>query len=77
MSKDGKTLYLHILEWPESSTITVSGLPATAVSATYLANGEATKFIQEGDALKLQLPPEPLNEYDTVVKVLFTESVGE
>jgi alpha-L-fucosidase len=102
-SKDGKTLYLHILEWPvlparrslgeggsgaegpvlsgaegpESGTITVNGLSATATSAVYLANGEQADMVQEGDALKITLPAAPLNEYDTVVKVIFADSVGE
>ena len=47
VSKDGKTLYLHILEWPESGTITVNDLPAAAASAVYLANGEKADFVQE------------------------------
>lgn len=66
-SKDGKTVYLHILEWPASGTIAVKGLTATA--ATYLANGAKADFEQDGDVLKIKLPAEPLNEYDTVVKV--------
>ena len=77
VSKDGKTLYLHILEWPESGTITVDDLPAAAASAVYLANGEKADFVQEGAALIITLPGKPLNEYDTVVKVGFTrEQLG-
>ena len=75
-SKDGKTLYLHILEWPESGSITVNGLSSTAASAVYLANGEKAAFVQEGDTLKLTLPALPLNEYDTVVKVLLKKLAG-
>ena len=71
VSKDGKTFYLHILEWPESGSITVSGLSCTATSAVYLANGEKADFVQEGDTLKISLPAKALNEYDTVVKVSF------
>ncbi|MDF7826509.1 alpha-L-fucosidase [Pontiellaceae bacterium B12227] len=74
-SKDGKTLFLHILEWPDSGTISVTGVSATA--ATYLANGEKADFVQEGEVLKINLPSEPLDEYDTVVKVLMSDSVGE
>ena len=73
-SKDGKTLYLHILEWPETGTITVDDLPATASSAVYLATGKEADFAQEGDALTVTLPEQPVNEYDTVVKVKLTES---
>ena len=70
-SKDGKTFYLHILEWPESGIISLKGLSSTAASAVYLANGEKADFVQEGDTLKLTLPAQLLNEYDTVVKVSF------
>ena len=45
ISKNGKTLYLHILEWPGSGTITVNDLPAAATSAVYLANGEKADFV--------------------------------
>lgn len=76
-SKDGKTLYVHILEWPESGSLSLSGLPAKAKSATYLANGEKTTFKQTGDTLEFTLPDAPINEYDTVVKVEFVKSIGE
>ena len=58
-------------------TITVDDLPAAAASAVYLANGEKADFVQERAALKITLPAKPLNEYDTVVKVGFTKSIGE
>ena len=68
-SKDGKTLYLHILEWPTSGTITVNGLANKAKAAVYLANGEKADFSYADATLKVSLPKEPLNEYNTVVKV--------
>ncbi|WP_404306109.1 alpha-L-fucosidase [Neorhodopirellula lusitana] len=70
-SKDGKTLYLHILHSPESEAISLSDLPSVATSASYLANGEKAKFSQQEDSLKITLPAKPLSEYDTVVKVNF------
>ncbi len=75
VSKDGKTLYLHILQWPESGTISVNDLPAAAHSAVYLASGEMTDFVQDGSSLKITLPAEPLNEYDTVLKIIFPNSI--
>jgi alpha-L-fucosidase len=72
-SKDGKTLYLHILEWPESGTITVKGLGlglgSKATAAVYLANGEKASFSQDGDSLTVTLPAKPVDEYDSVVKL--------
>ncbi|MCM2373952.1 alpha-L-fucosidase [Aporhodopirellula aestuarii] len=76
-SKDGKTLYLHILQWPESGSITVDGLPIQVASVVYLAGGEQADFVQDGDVLNLRLPAKPLNEYDTVVKVMLTDKLGE
>ena len=76
-SKDGTKLYLHILQWPKSGTVTVNGLSSTATSAVYLASGEQADFVQEGAALKITLLTRPLNEYNTVVKVGFTKSIEE
>ncbi len=68
-SKDGQTLYLHILEWPKSGTITVKGLGTKAKAAVYLANGQKASFSQDGDSLIVTLPEKPVDEYDTVVKL--------
>ena len=68
-SKDGKTLYLHVLEWPESGSITVENMPAIAKSAMYIENGEKATISQAGDSLKVNLPETALDEYDTVIKV--------
>lgn len=65
--KDGTTLYLHILEWPEDGSVTVDGVTASA--AAFLATGENAAFVQDGDTLKITLPAAPLDAYDTVVKV--------
>ena len=73
-SKDGKTLYLHVLEWPQSGKITVEGLPSSASSASYLANGKEASFSQRGETLEITLPAESLDEYDTVVKVSLQQS---
>lgn len=69
VSKDGRTLYLHVLEWPAGRSISVDGMPGIASSAVFMANGKKAEFSQEGDRLKITLPAKPLDEYDTVVKV--------
>ena len=71
VSKDGKTLYLHVLEWPESGSIKAAGLAGNAASVVFLENGEATDFEQISADLFIALPDKPLNEYDTVIKVTF------
>ncbi|MEP4079427.1 alpha-L-fucosidase [Haloferula sp.] len=77
VSKDGKTLYLHILEWPESGSASIAGLSAKVTSVVFLENGEKAASAQEGDTLKITLPAKAINEYDTVVKVSLAESVSE
>ena len=71
VSKDGKTLYLHILKWPESGAIETAGLSSNVTSATFLENGQAAPFEQINAGLYFSLPAKPLNEYDTVIKVTF------
>jgi len=77
VSKDGRTLYVHILDWPKSGSVTLNGVNADAISATFLANGELVQWSRDASRLTIRLPAEPLNEYDTVVKIVFNESVGE
>ena len=69
-SADGKTLYLHVLEWPESSSITVDAVSSKAAAATFLQTGDEAAFSQEGNTIKVTLPEKPLAEYDTVIKLV-------
>ncbi|MDA9260354.1 alpha-L-fucosidase [Puniceicoccaceae bacterium] len=69
ISQDGKTLYLHILEWPVSGSISIEGLPAKAQAVHFLANGSEADFEQTGETLKIELPAKPLDPYASVVKV--------
>lgn len=68
-SKDGKALYLHVLQWPASGKISITDLPSKATACAYLENGEATVFAQQGETLDITLPAKPINQYDTVIKV--------
>ena len=68
-SKDGKTLYVHVLEWPESGSITVENMRSKAKSVSFLANGEKATFKNSDGSLKISLPKEALDPYNTVIKV--------
>jgi alpha-L-fucosidase len=74
VNKAGNILYLHILEWPATGTIALNGLQTVATQAIYLADGKDADFTQDGSTLKFTLPPEPVNEYDTVIKVTLSIS---
>jgi len=69
VSKDGKKLYLHVLEWPESGTVSLNKITAKVASACYLANGKKAKFVQKENTLKFSLSKAVLDEYNTVIKV--------
>ncbi|MGJ8641919.1 MAG: alpha-L-fucosidase [Luteolibacter sp.] len=69
MSKDGKTLYLHVMEWPESGSLVIKDMPGKATAVSFLQNGEQANFSQTEDQLKIDLPTAPLNKFNTVIKV--------
>lgn len=69
VSKDGKTLYLHVLKWPESGSLELSGLDSKVTNVSYLASEAEIDFKQKGDVLELSLSGGPLDDYATVIKV--------
>lgn len=76
VSKDGKSLYLHILQWPEG-TLSLEGVSVKASAATFLENGEGVPFTQEAEKLTFTLPEKALNPYNTVIKISLEESLSE
>jgi alpha-L-fucosidase len=73
LSKDGKTLYLHVMKWPADGKLTVDGVAAKATSVTFLspkAANRKVKFTQNGAALKISLPGQAVDLNDTVLNVL-------
>jgi alpha-L-fucosidase len=74
LSKDGKTLYLHVMKWPKDGKLTVEGMPGKATSASFLSPQAADAKIacaQKGEKLNLTLPGTAIDPNDTVVKVSF------
>ena len=66
--KTGDTLYVHVLEWPTGGSLEIEGVSGVT-TASFLANGQAVSFSQNGEQLTLSLPDEPLDRYSTVVKL--------
>lgn len=77
VSKDGKTLYLHIMKWPESETLTLDYLPTEVISAHYLANGRQVYFSQNGRVLEIALTKESKDPHITVVQLELSKSISE
>ncbi|MCF7847789.1 MAG: alpha-L-fucosidase [Kiritimatiellales bacterium] len=75
VNKAGNILYLHILKLPETGKIALSGLTVNVTKAVFLANGNDATFEQNGSALSITLPPEPVNEYDTVIKLTLDQAI--
>lgn len=72
LSKDGKTLYLHVMKWPADGKLVVEGMPAEATNASFLSPKAANAkiaFVQEGQNLNLTLPGAAIDPNDTVIKV--------
>ncbi|MGJ8640502.1 MAG: alpha-L-fucosidase [Opitutaceae bacterium] len=69
VSKDGKTLYLHVMEWPESGSLELDDVPGAVLSATFLADETSADFVQNGSMLKITLPDSPLDPYVSVIKL--------
>ena len=70
MNKDGSILYLHVLNMPESGTISLKGLPVTVTSAKYLSNDSLVNFVQDGDHVRFTELQHTIDPIDVVVKVV-------
>lgn len=67
-------IYLHVLGRPGGDTLIVRGVKQRVTSASVLATGTPLEFDQhggelEGGAVRVTLPPERLDPYNTVVKL--------
>jgi len=61
----GKTIYLHVLNWPEDR-LTLPGIPAKIASAQLLGGGGAS-VEQSDDSIRVGVPQENRGDIDTVV----------
>lgn len=76
LSKDRKTLYLHVMQWPEDGKLTADGVTPKVSSVAFLSPKAADRlveFAQEGTALKISLPGEAVDQNDTVLKATLAE----
>lgn len=76
LSKDRKTLYLHVMNWPADGKLRVEGVPVKTSSAAFLSPagaGQTIPITQDGTTLELTLPTKPVDENDSVIKVALAE----
>jgi alpha-L-fucosidase len=55
-TRRGKTVYLHVFNWPHGP-LEISGLRMRVVSVKLLAGGQAVRFSQQGEHLRIEVPP--------------------
>ncbi len=65
----GKTIYLHVFDWPSKPELEVPGLERRVSRITVLATGRKAKFKQKGDRLLISVPPTAPDPNDSVLKV--------
>ena len=65
---NGNVVYIHLLEAPKNSAITLPVLPIRVKSAALL-NGGQLKFSQDGRHLTIDVPADAIQPIDTIIKV--------
>jgi alpha-L-fucosidase len=73
-SKDGKTLFIILLDWPgNGAKVTLNSLNnnvlASIKSLSMLAAGEKLKWSQDAEGLHVTMPENPVGDYAYVLKV--------
>jgi len=76
VSKDGKSLYLHVLKWEEGD-IKLQGLKEKVTTAQFLNNKEAVTFHTKDGVLFLNLPTEAPDPVNSVIKLTLENSISE
>ena len=77
LSKDRKTLYLHVMKWPKDGKLAVEGIVPKVASAAFLspkASERKVDFSQKGTTLNLTLRGQAVDPDDTVLKVSLEEA---
>jgi len=64
----GKTVYLHVFDWPKAS-LEVPGFKPRVAGVTLLAGNRSMKFSQQADRLTIQVPEQPPDPHVTVFAI--------
>ncbi len=69
-TKNGKTLYFHVFEWPKDGRLTVPGFKNSVISSKLLSTGARVKAsVSKDNVLSLQLPPEAPDPAASVIRI--------
>jgi len=64
----GKTIYLHVFEWPKGN-VELSGLTPQVSEVRLLAGGKRLEFRQSGGALSIKVPVQPPDAHVSVLAI--------
>ena len=65
----GKTIYLHVFDWPSKPELEVPGLERRVSRITVLATGRKAKFKQRRDRLLISVPSAAPDPNDSVLRI--------
>ena len=65
----GKTIYLHVFDWPSKPELEVPGLERRVSRITVLATGRKVHFKQKKDRLLIAVPPTAPDPNDSVLQI--------
>ena len=65
----GKTVYLHVFNWPTTFQLELPALPRRVFQVTVLATGRKTRFKQKKGRLTITVPTFPPDPNDSVLRI--------
>lgn len=65
----GRSIYVHVLAWPQSSSLSVPGLNAKVEQIQLLADGKPLPFRQDESGLSITLPAQAPDPHVSVITV--------
>ena len=71
-TRKGNKIYLHILDWPDE-TLALPRLPQKIKNALFLKDGSPAETFEHESGLLLRIPPQMVDEYDTIVELELVE----
>jgi alpha-L-fucosidase len=65
----GKTIYLHVFEWPAKPELVLPGLAARVTAVAVLATGKKVRFRQAKGRVTVAVPPQAPDPNDSVLRI--------
>jgi alpha-L-fucosidase len=73
-TRKGKTIYLHVMKWPEPGWINLPSIGAKLVKAT-LMNGTTVEARQSPDGIRIAVKPEARDSAATTIALEFDRDI--